>query len=244
MHPIYFGSSEKPLFGVYYLPQTHSAQAKGVVLCYPMGQEYMWMHRVYRQMSSLFTRSGFHVLRFDYYGCGDSAGESEEGSIDHWVKDIATAIEEITDAGGLSRVTVIGFRLGATLAALAARGRKDVESLVLWEPVIKGETYLKQLADMHQSWLSNNLPSSNQREQENGTFEVIGFPITSQLRQEIERIDLTSLQERLATRVCVFDSSETADNKNLVTELSSCADTVDYQHIPGSENWSGSGGLP
>lgn len=201
------------------------------------------MHRVYRQMSSLFTRSGFHVLRFDYYGCGDSAGESDQGNIEHWVEDITTAIDEITDAGGLSSVTVVGFRLGATLAAFAARERDDIENLVLWEPVIKGSNYLQQLAEMHQRWLNNNLPSSNHAEQQNGAFEVIGFPVTPQLRQEIENIDLMSLQARIARRVCVFDSSESADNKNLVTKLNSCADIVDYQHIPGSENWSESGGL-
>lgn len=217
--------------------------AKGVVLCYPMGQEYLWMHRVYRQMCSLFTRSGFHVLRFDYYGCGDSVGESEAGSIAHWVEDVSTAIVEITDAAGLHNVTVVGFRLGATLAALAARGRTDVENLVLWEPVIKGGVYLQQLSEMHERWLSNNLPESNREPQQNGAFEVIGFPITPQLRKEIENIDLMSLQERIAKRVCVFDSSQSPDNKNLVTELITCAETVDYQHIPGSENWSESGGL-
>ena len=69
-----------------------------IVLCYPMAHEYMYVHRAFRQLANRLARTGFHVFRFDYYGFGDSAGESEESHIEQWIKDISEAIDEIAAA--------------------------------------------------------------------------------------------------------------------------------------------------
>src|SRR5215217_413896 len=85
MNPLYFGSSQKPLYGVYHPPKSQPGRpvrTTGVVLCYPLGQEYMRAHRAFRQLATLLTKSGFPVLRFDYYGTGDSGGDGDAGDVD------------------------------------------------------------------------------------------------------------------------------------------------------------------
>jgi len=45
------------------------------------------------------------------------------------------------------------LRMGALLAAEVARQSNDVNSVVLWEPIEDGKSYLKELRDMHRKML-------------------------------------------------------------------------------------------
>ena len=113
MNPFFFGSSEERLLGVHHPPRGRVPREVGVLLCYPLGQEYMRAHRAFRQLAMLLARRGFHVLRFDWFGTGDSAGAGEEGSIARWLEDARTAIDELKDTAGVTRVSLVGLRLGA-----------------------------------------------------------------------------------------------------------------------------------
>jgi len=50
-----------------------------------------------RTLAALLAREGFHVLRFDYYATGDSAGESSEGSLSEWRANIVTARDDLRE---------------------------------------------------------------------------------------------------------------------------------------------------
>ena len=63
---------------------------------------------------------GWHVLRFDYFGTGDSAGEFDEADLTGWEADIEQALDELLDMAGARKVALVGLRLGATLAARVA----------------------------------------------------------------------------------------------------------------------------
>lgn len=200
------------------------------------------MHRAYRQLAMLLSRAGFHVLRFDYYGCGDSGGESEESTINQWLEDISTAIEEIKDSSGLTKVSLVGFRLGATLSALAGGMRTDIDSLVLWDPVVNGKDYLEELMNMHQEWRENNLPDPSFSSDDNGNLEIMGFPMTNRLRNDIEKTDLLEIDKRIANEICLIESSKST-NKDLSNRLKETTDRLDTRHIPGSKEWVKSAGL-
>jgi pimeloyl-ACP methyl ester carboxylesterase len=75
-------------------------------------------------------------MRFDYGGTGDSAGDGGRVSLREWTADLATAIEEVRRRSGMSRVALVGQRLGASLAWSAATQRGDVDLLVLWDPIV------------------------------------------------------------------------------------------------------------
>jgi len=243
MNPIYFGTSEMQLFGTYYLPQANLTRSTGVVLCYPMGQEYMWMHRAYRQLATLFTRAGFHVLRFDYYGCGDSGGNSDQGNIDQWLDDISIAIEEMKDSSGVTKVTLVGFRLGATLSVMVSEERNDVDSLALWDPVVNGNDYILELMKIHGDWMESNLPNLNTFYQNNGDLEIMGFPITSRLQSNLKKINLLNTKKQIANQIYLVESGKMKSDGQLSDLLTSLTKTFDYRHIPGSKKWVESAGL-
>ena len=86
--PFYFGPPARPLFGCYHPPKGVNARDSVVVLCYPVWREYMRAHRSCRQTANRLSQMGYPVLRFDYSGSGDSAGDSEQGDVEQWLVEI------------------------------------------------------------------------------------------------------------------------------------------------------------
>ena len=199
MRPLYFGDSRHPLFGAYHDPQGERVREVGVLICNPGPQEYMSSHWALRKQALTLAREGFHVLRFDYYGCGDSAGQTREGTLERWRQDIAAALEELKDLAGVRRVCVVGFRLGAALAAQATIKVKD---LVLWEPVVDGRAYLDELRDMHARVFAHCLhppeigPPGN-------VHELMGFGFPIEQERATAAIDLTQPFVCRAERVLI-----------------------------------------
>src|SRR4051812_24879615 len=176
MQPFYFGTSEKQLFGVYHPPGTKAARQPAVVLCQPLGHEYLRAHRAFRNLGAALAAQGCHVLRFDYFGCGDSGGSGEQATVEQNLADLDAAIDELKDTSGVARVSLVGLRFGATLAAHAASRRRDVERLVLWDPVSDGRAYLGEVRDLHDRWLHDRMGTAVAPDPFHR--EVLGFPMT------------------------------------------------------------------
>jgi pimeloyl-ACP methyl ester carboxylesterase len=204
---LYFGTSSARLFGVYHPAESAHRRSCGIVICAPFGHEYVRAHRLLRQLAVQLSRGGFHVLRFDYLGCGDSAGDAGAGSPSQWVADIATAIDELRDTAEVRRVCLVGLRLGATLAANTAEGRDDVDAVVLWDPIVDGGRYLEDLRRLQRRWLSDR-PGSKLFAFRRRVSEVIGFPITEPLRAELEQMVIGDPARPALRRIVVLDSED------------------------------------
>lgn len=235
MNPLYFGSSERSLFGVYHPPKAKQARKSGVVLCYPYGQEYMRAHRAFRQLALLLQKAGFHVMRFDYSGTGDSSGEGDSGSIQQWAADIGTAIDELKETAQVERVSLVGLRLGATLAAMAAAGRTDVEAVALWDPIVSGESYLAEMRTSRVGAHAGTDRSSS--DDPNATFGVMGFPITPPLRAELERLRLTDIGAPAGSKRAVVVSHERPEYTAAGQHRPAGIGAVHYELMASEGNW-------
>jgi len=205
---MFFGDTGRQLFGVYHPAATARAKRTGIVLCYPAPQEYRQAHWAYRKLAQLLADDGFHVLRFDYFATGDSAGSSIEASLAQWIQDVATAATELRDVAGVSRISLVGMRLGAAIAARACALTTPVSDLVLWDPAVTGRAYLEQLDALHASALrATRYPQDDSREPN----ELLGFPTPEALRAAIAEVDLSQEPYGSPSRVfliCAADRSE------------------------------------
>jgi len=198
----FFGRAESPLFGVYHAPLSAADRDLGIVVCAPVGREYTKTHRALRQLALRLARLGFHVLRFDYRGCGDSSGEPVDADLGRWAEDVGRAADELEDRAGLVKVGLVGLRLGGTLALLAARRRRDVEAVVLWEPVLEGRRHLTDLSASNARWeAERGLPP--QAAAPDGTAGLHGFPMGRLLRQSLEQLAWT-FERRPARRALLL----------------------------------------
>lgn len=237
IQPFHFGSSAQRLFGAYHEPYSGARAQGGVVLCYPAAHEYIWAHRAFRQLAEHLAEAGFHVLRFDYFGTGDSAGEADDVSLTAWTANIATAVEELKQMTGLPSLSVAGLRIGATLAARAAGGRADIERLVLWDPVVCGATYLDEVVSLD-AVLRAVAPSARAMTPADApSRELLGFPMNDHLERELTALRLEANKTGAKRGVLVIVSEERGDYVGLrLTSKNAVCDWT-YRHVPTSGRW-------
>ena len=219
MNLFFFGSSDRQLFGAYHSPPPTVRGRGAALLCPPWGPEYLVSHRIFRRLAVRLSESGYHVLRFDYHGTGDSAGEREDGDLSCWLQDAQTALVELRDMSGFSTVATFGIRLGAIIAWRLAATRSDVHTTVLWDPVVDGPGYIRELhAAQNETdrWLLT--PIQRKRSPE-GTEDLLGFPLTVEMRRSIECIQGNVFEAPTKAHVQLFYS----DSLPGWTELHHCA---------------------
>jgi len=228
IEPHFFGSSDRRLFGVYHVPEGRF-RSHGVVLCPPGPQRYMRSHMALRQVAMTLARRGFHVLRFDYYGTGDSAGASDEGNLSEWKANIVSAADDLRECSGARRLSLIGFRLGATLAAAVPL---DLADLILWDPVVTGGEYIRELRSLHRRQFAGVLfPPRLPRPGVDG--DVLGLPFPAQLQTELETLDLRQVFAARPDHVALVVSDGRQDYTRLRTDLERLSGgAVDFRHLP------------
>lgn len=110
-----------------------------VIICHGFIGSRIGVDRLFVKAARELTSNGFAVLRFDYGGCGESAGEYGAGGLDALlsqtrdVLDYAFALENIDP----DRVSLIGHSLGGAVSMLTASQDKRIQSLVLWAAVAR-----------------------------------------------------------------------------------------------------------
>jgi alpha-beta hydrolase superfamily lysophospholipase len=142
--PLWFGPEDRPLFGWVHAPA--SGQVRGAVVLAPtLGIEAVNARYAYKDLADALADAGFAAIRFDYDGTGDSAGVLDDpGRVDAWLHSLRTAIELVKGLA-LGRVSVVGLRIGATLAAeVLGSGPASIDDLVLWDPCASGRTFLRE----------------------------------------------------------------------------------------------------
>ncbi|HVU51888.1 MAG TPA: alpha/beta hydrolase [Polyangia bacterium] len=233
----YFGGAARSLFGVLHEP-AGGGEAGAVVMCAPLWREGIRAHRVLRQLGVRLAKAGHAVLRFDYSGAGDSAGESERGDVDAWLEDVGAAIDEARRRRAVAHVTLLGLRFGATLAALAAARREDVERLVLWEPVVRGAEYLDASSADHRAWRERYAAWRRLRgaELSDAGDEILGFRVPEAMRASIAAVDLAALP-RSARRVLVVERAAPDAGGGLAVTLASRGARVDHHVKAEPEIW-------
>jgi pimeloyl-ACP methyl ester carboxylesterase len=234
---LFFGSSERRLYGVHHRASAGTAR-HAVLLCYPGVQEYNGAHWLFRRLAGMLERSGYDVLRFDYFATGDSAGEGTEGRVRVWVENVAEAAAELREISGVRSLSVVGMRLGAALALRACASDLRVRTLVLWEPVVAGSEYLRELEDLDRR---RNLWLLHDERRQDPPQEIMGYRVPAQLRQELLALDAPSLPPPQAERVAIVAEEARGSYDRLRDSLAARSVPASV-HIVKDDRTNGSGG--
>ena len=197
-NPFFFESGANRLFGVLHTPDRSIAN-RGFVLIHPFGEEKLWSHRVFVNFAREAASRGFPVLRFDLAGHGDSDSHSELCSVDSYLADIEAAkLNFSQNFPQTKEITLLGLRLGATLAYLNAARFGDASSLILWEPIIDGARYMQELLRINLSTqlavygsIKNNREVLVNRMRKGALANVDGYLISNFFFEKCSEIDFT-----------------------------------------------------
>ncbi|HCA45970.1 MAG TPA: hypothetical protein DEP45_01065, partial [Armatimonadetes bacterium] len=113
---------------------------------------------------------------------------------------------------------LLGLRLGATLAAQVAEQRQQTASLVLWEPIIDGERYIRQnlrrtmikaMMTAHEGGEESDGAAAARASQAAGTVDFDGYQVSEPIREQMAQINLLDPPPACAGPALVLNISAT-----------------------------------
>jgi pimeloyl-ACP methyl ester carboxylesterase len=177
---------------------TGDRREAGWVICHSFGMEQVWLQPVEVAAARQLGASGFPTLRFHAQGYGDSEGSTADVSLESHVRDALDAIRVLVAETGVPRVGLIGARFGGAVATLAA-DRSDARALILWEPMIDGRRYMRELlrtAALTEvataARLKLGMRDAGEMFAEAGVIDVQGYPLGRSVFEEVSAFDLLS----------------------------------------------------
>lgn len=176
-----------------------------IVVVPPFAEEMNRSRRMVALLGARLAARGVGSLAVDPFGTGDSAGDFAEARWATWIDDILAAVASLEPG---RRVALLGIRLGAVLAAEAARRTGAVDRLVLWQPVTSGEAFMTQVlrlrlaGDMAQADAARVTTKDLRARLASGeALEVAGYVLAPALVAAIDGLRLAALPPLAGTPV-------------------------------------------
>jgi pimeloyl-ACP methyl ester carboxylesterase len=135
--PVFFSFGDDTLFGIVTEPMSEP-RGVGVILLYGGGYTMTsYYNQYWTRMSRRLSGLGYHAMRFDHHGNGDSTGRVDE--FDHkapFTADFQAAIRCL-ETFGVGRFLLVGDCLGGRAALEAAVNEESVEGVFLISAMVR-----------------------------------------------------------------------------------------------------------
>lgn len=190
------------------------SNGSGIVLCAPLGHEALWLHQAMRSLCERLAARGFAVLRFDYLGAGDSIDTGSLVEPSRWADEAIAAAAFLRRASGVERVSLIGIRFGATVAAQAAQA-VGAASVALIAPVVAGRQYIRELGALQRTWLDTVADPVRADVVPDDALDVMGHRFSRAALDTVGTLDLRRAAEPPAARVLIVHAGSQGPSHEL-----------------------------
>ncbi len=195
-----------------------AAGNRGVIICAAQGYEELCTHRPMRGLAERIAKAGLPTLRFDYPGTGDSIGdERDPARVRAWLDSIHAASRYLRQQIGVKEIAIVGLRIGATLAAIAAEELGDVEAVALMAPPVSGRVYVRELQAF--SSMFTPAPEGAPPPADPDALQATGFLLSSSTVADLRALGLLKLAHRPAKRVMLLHRPDSPPEKKLAARL-------------------------
>jgi len=130
--PVIFSSAGLRLYAMLGAPERPEARRRGMILLHGWSGYRIGPHRMLVHMARRLMENGFHTLRFDHRGRGDSEGNGETVCLDEMIEDALAAIAFMKRETQPDDIALLGICSGSNVAIGAATLRPEIRELALW----------------------------------------------------------------------------------------------------------------
>jgi len=237
IHPLFFGPQDQRLFGCHHAPAEGPAANLGLVIAPALGHEYSRSHRALRQLAASCASSGMRALRFDFSSTGDSQGDRWPDSLERWSEDLGHAARELSLRTRVARTALLGVRLAGNLALERAAKSASCSALVLWDPCLDAEAYVRSLAQM-QTKFDATLESPGARASvATDDLECLGFRWPRALLHSLRAWRPPTFEQARPARALILESQRTERAAELALSLERAGASVRHEVSAGSQPW-------
>ena len=169
-------------------PRHAERVAGAAVIAPPLGYEYTHSYRSLLHLADCLAGRGLLTVRFDYVGTGSAPGDAFAGDlVARWLGNIRDVAAFAATLAEVEACHVVGVQMGATLAATAC-SELAVQSLVLWAPVVRGRTFVRERRLLAATDASRRGPADD--------LDAGGFVLSAEAARHLGLLDMSGLDYR------------------------------------------------
>lgn len=214
--PFWIETAAGAIFAWHDAPAGEAREA-AVVLCRPFGYDAQCTQRAYRHLATRLRDTGFHVLRLDYHGTGDSSGDDTAPDLlSTWLDSVRAGTEWARARLGVDKIALFGAGFGA-LVALEAASREDVDALLLFAPPKSGRAWLREARALQ--WLADASRGRKSAPLADGCEESAGFLLTGPMVRALEKLDPSELRCTARAALVVARDDVPGGEQRLIASL-------------------------
>jgi dienelactone hydrolase len=229
--PFFFDAQDRALYGFFHAAEGPPRDA-AVLLAQPIGHDYNRSHRAFKHLAQALAAAGFAVLRFDFFGQGDSEGTPGSASLERWSVDLAAAARELRSRSRTSRLHAAGRGLGGALLALHGARVAPFERLALWDTVDSGAAHIDELVAAQRQVERTVAAKWTSAARDAGAMEILGHRFGAGAIAGIRALDAGAPSPAPAAAVVVIATGAAPPAERVGSTWRAAGTPVAYEHLP------------
>ena len=203
--------NSKPVYCVEYFPADTVRQEFSIILAKPIWGERIRTHATFSNLARFLCNEGYCVFTCDYYGDGNSGGETIDLTFTEMVLSVKTLHQYICKKSFPEKIVLIGLRLGANVSMAVEPQIPNTLKMLLFEPIEKPIDYFSNALRAN---LANQMTVYKKiiktREdlindlRENRSVNIDGFVIGGEFWKSFESISPFSVDSEYAQTLTVY----------------------------------------
>lgn len=196
------------LFFWHHIPANNDNKTVAIIVG-PVGPEYMHCFRSIKLLSDSIAEAGFHTIRYDPIGMGNSSGSLEDENIWSKWRDTPKALfQHLKEQHNVDNAVLIGLRSGCLIVSECLHDF-PVEAAVFWYPYTRGAAYIRDIE------LLDSMLYENSKIKKGQTLNGGGYPVTQQLKESISKVNLFNQDYTSLTNSLLIMSKEITSKSRL-----------------------------
>ncbi|MCH6483724.1 amino acid adenylation domain-containing protein [Pseudoxanthomonas sp. LH2527] len=226
----FFGPEQRRLFGMRHQRGRPSEVSVPGLLCVaPLLQEGIMSQRALWTLCEAVASQQGMALRFDWFGSGDSAGDTSQLGLEGMQRDLQIAFEQVT-TGALAPRT-LALRSACLPVLLAASAGAAPVDLVLWDPVVRGGPLVDRWRRQHQEQLKDVGRYITRRRRATAEDELLGFDVAPAFLKGLSELDFRTRPLPAGSRVHVVVWNVDADVQAFIDAQQHAGVAVQITHL-------------